>query len=86
VTAVGQIARVENHRGIRMPQFRHRARFTQEAIGHVGVGRKFRPDDLDCNRAFEIEVRGKVNRSHAAGPDFAFYSESASYKLGDIHI
>jgi len=23
-------------------------------------------------------VRGQVNRAHAAGPDFAFYSESAS--------
>jgi hypothetical protein len=31
-------------------------------------------------------MRGKVNRAHAAGPDFTFYSESASDKLGDIHI
>ena len=36
--------------------------------------------------AFESEVGGKVNSSHAAGPDFAFNPESASDELGAIHI
>jgi hypothetical protein len=69
-----------------MAQLRHRARFAQEAIGDVGVTGEFASDYFDGNRTFKIEVSGKVNRSHAAGPDFAFYSESASDKLGDIHI
>src|SRR6185503_4421701 len=86
VTSVRQVSGVENHRGVRMAQLRHRARFAQETIGHVGVSREFRSDDLDCDRAFEVQVGGKVNSAHAAGPDFAFYSESASDKLGDIHI
>jgi hypothetical protein len=68
-----------------MAQLRHRSRFAQKAIRDVGISRKFRPDDLDCNRAFETKMRGKINRAHAAGPDLAFYSESASDKLGDIH-
>ena len=86
VTTVRQVSGVEDHRRVRMAQLRHRARFAQETIGDVGITGKFAPDDLDGDRTFETEVRGKVNRSHAAGPDFAFYSESASDKLGDIHI
>jgi len=69
-----------------MAQLRHRSRFAEEAIGDVGVRRKLGPDDLDCDRAFQIEVRGKVNSAHAAGPDLPLYSEPASDKLGDIHI
>jgi hypothetical protein len=69
-----------------MAQLGHRARFAQESVGDVGITGKFASDDLDGYRTFETEMSGKVNRSHAAGPDFAFYSESASDKLGDIHL
>ena len=86
VTAVRQISGVEDHRGVRMAQLRHRSRFAQKSIGDVGIAGKLASDDLDRDRTFEIEVRGKVDSAHAAGPDFAFYSESASDKLGDIHI
>src|SRR4051794_29411776 len=81
VTSVRQVSGVENHRGVRMAQLRHRSRFAQETIGDIGVRRKLGPDDFDCDGAFKIEVRGKVNSAHAAGPDFALYSESASDKL-----
>jgi len=86
VTAIGQISRVENHCGVRMAEFGHRPRFAQEAIRDVGVSRELGPDDLDCDGAFEIQMGREVNSAHAAGPDWAFYSESASDKLGDIHI
>jgi hypothetical protein len=69
-----------------MAQLCHRARFAKKATGDVGVSSELGSDDLDCNRAFQIQVGGKVNGTHAAGPDFPFYSESASDKLGDIHI
>jgi hypothetical protein len=69
-----------------MAQLRHRARFAHEAVSDVGITGKLTSDDLDGDRTFEIEMRGKVNRSHASGPDFAFYSESAGDKLGDIHL
>ena len=36
--------------------------------------------------SYEAEMRGKVDSSHAAGPDLMFDSESASDKLGDIHF
>src|SRR5215213_2869873 len=86
VTAVRQISGVEDHRGVWMAQLRHRSRFAQKAIGDVSVSREFRSDDLDCDGAFEIQMGGKVNSAHAAGPNLAFYSESASDKLGDIHM
>ena len=69
-----------------MAQLGHRSRFAKETFGDVSVSRKLRFDDLDCDRSFEIQVGGKVNSTHAAGPEFAFYSEPASDKLGDIHI
>src|SRR6185437_274375 len=78
VTSVRQGSGVENHRGVRMTQLRHRARFAQETIGDVGVSREFGSDDFYGDGALEVQVRGQVNRAHAAGPYFAFYSESAS--------
>ena len=86
VTTVRQVPRVEDHRRVWMAQLGHRARFAQKSLGDIGITGEFASDDLDGNRTFEIEMRGKVNRSHAAGPDFALYSESASDKLGDIHF
>jgi hypothetical protein len=69
-----------------MAQLRHRPRFAQETIGDVCITGELATNDLDGDRTFETEMRGKVNGTHAAGPDFAFYSESASDKLGDIHF
>src|SRR6185369_993339 len=86
VTAVGQITRVKDHRGVRMVQLGHRSRFAQKTIGDVCITGKLAANDLYSNRTFEAEVRGEINRAHAAGPDFTFYSEPASDKLGDIHI
>src|SRR6202008_514032 len=86
VTPVRQISGVEDHRGVRMAQLGHRSRFAQESIGYVSVAGEFTSDDLDRNRAFEIEMRGKVNRTHATGSNLALYSESAGDKLGDIHL
>ena len=42
VAAIGQIARVEDHRGVRVAQLRHRARFAHEAFGHI-AGRRQTP-------------------------------------------
>jgi hypothetical protein len=69
-----------------MAQLGHRPRFAQKTIGDVCITGELAANDLDGNRTFETEVRGKVNGAHAAGPDFTLYSESASDKLGDIHI
>jgi hypothetical protein len=69
-----------------MAQLRHRSSFTQETIGNVCIARELATNDLDGDGSFETKVRGKVNSAHAAGPDFAFYSESAGDELGDIHI
>jgi hypothetical protein len=69
-----------------MAQLGHRSRFAQKTIGNVCIAGEFAANDLNGDRTFETEVRGKVNGTHAAGPDFTFYSESASDKLGDIHI
>src|SRR6185295_1249423 len=84
VSPVRQISGVEDHRGVRMAQLGHRSRFAQESIGDVGVAGEFTSDDLDRDRTLEIEMRGKVNRTHATRSDFALYSESAGDKLGDI--
>src|ERR1041384_149530 len=86
VSPVGQISGVEDHRGVRMAQLGHRSRFAKESIGDVSIAGEFTPDDLDRDRTFEIEVRGKVNSSHATGSNLALYSESAGDKLGDIHL
>src|SRR5689334_3905370 len=86
VAAVRKIARVEDHRRVRMTQLRHRARFAQEPVSDVGIAGKLAFDDLDCYRPFETKVRGKINRAHAAGADFTLDSEPAGDKLGDIHI
>jgi hypothetical protein len=86
MTPVRQVPSVEDHRGVRMAEFCHRSRFTQETIGNVCIAGALALDDFDCDGPFEIEVRGKVDSSHAAGSDFTFYPESASDKLGDIHI
>jgi hypothetical protein len=69
-----------------MAQLGHRSRFAKKTIGDVGIGRALTLDDLYCDRTFETEVRGKIDRAHTAGPEFAFYSEPASDKLGDIHM
>src|SRR5215213_6860115 len=37
VTAVRQVSRVEDHRGVRMAQLGHSSRFAKEAIRDVGV-------------------------------------------------
>jgi hypothetical protein len=66
-------------------QLRHGACFAQETIRDVSIVCKFAPDDLDCYGPIESEVSGKVNRTHAAGPDFSFNPESSSDELGDIH-
>src|SRR5689334_4932725 len=86
VSPIGQISSVEDHRGVRMAQLGHRSRFAQKSIGNVGVAGEFTPDDLDRDRTLEIEMRGKVNSSHATCSNLALYSESAGDKLGDIHI
>ena len=67
-------------------QFRHRARFAQEAIGNVGVTGKLAFDDLDRDGTFETEMRGEIDSAHATGPDLTFNPEPAGDKLGDIHI
>ena len=77
---------VEDHRGVRVPKLCHRSCFAQKTIGDVGIAGTLALDDFDCDGPFEIEMRGKVDSSHAAGPDFTFYPESASDKSGDIHI
>jgi hypothetical protein len=69
-----------------MAELCHRSRFTQKTIGDVGIACALALDDFDCDWPFQTEVRGKVDSSHAAGPEFTFYPESASDKLGDIHI
>jgi hypothetical protein len=69
-----------------MAQLGHRSRFAQKPIGDVCISGELASNDLDGDRTFETEMRGKVNGTHAAGSDFTFYSESASDKLGDIHI
>jgi hypothetical protein len=69
-----------------MVQLGHRSRFAQKTIGYVCITGELAANDLDGDGTFETEVRGQVNRAHAAGSDFTFYSESASDKLGDIHI
>jgi hypothetical protein len=69
-----------------MSQLRHRSRFAQKTIGNVRITSELASNDLYGNRTLETEVRRKVNGTHAAGPDFTFYPESASDKLGDIHI
>src|ERR1044072_9992414 len=84
--AVRKVSGVENHRGVQMAQLGHRPGFAQEPIGNVSIAGKFTPDDLDRDRTLEIEVRGKVDRTHAPGSDFALYSESPGDKLGDIHM
>src|SRR5215213_3769895 len=86
VTAVRQVAGVEDHRCVPMTQLGHRSRFAEKTIVDVGIGRALALDDLYCDGAFELEVRGKIDCAHPAGPDFAFYSEPASDKLGDIHM
>src|ERR1051325_7290097 len=73
VTTVRQISSVEDHRGIRMAKLGHRSRFAKKTIDDVSIGRAFPLDDLYCDWSFESEVRGKVDHSHAAGPEFAFY-------------
>src|SRR5215213_678841 len=85
VTTVRQVSRVEDHRRVCMAQLGHRSGFAEKTIGDVGITGALTLDDLYCDGTFEIEVRGKVNRAHAAGPEFAFYSEPASDELGDIH-
>jgi hypothetical protein len=69
-----------------MMQLRHRPRFAQKTIRNVSVARELSLDDLYCDRPVQSEVGGEVNSSHAAGPDFSFYPESASDELGDIHM
>jgi hypothetical protein len=86
VTAVRQGSGVEDHRGVRMAQLRHRSRCAKKTIRNIGVSGKLRFDDLHCDRTLEIQVGGKVNSAHAAFADFAFYPESAGDKLGDIHF
>src|ERR1700741_48201 len=76
VSPVRQISGVEDHRGVRMAQLGHRSRFAQESFGNVGVAREFTSDDLDRDRTLQIEMRGKVDCTHATGSDLAFYSES----------
>jgi hypothetical protein len=69
-----------------MAQLGHRSRFTQKSIGNVGVAGEFTSDYFDRDRTLKIEMGGKVDSAHAPGSDFAFYSESAGDKLGDIHM
>jgi hypothetical protein len=69
-----------------MAQLGHRPRFAQKTIGDVCITGELASNDLDSDRTFETEMGGKVNGTHAAGPDFTFYSEPASDKLGDIHF
>src|SRR5829696_4645367 len=82
MTTIGQISSVEDHRGVGVAKFRHRPRLAKKAVSDVRITRKFAFDDLYCDWPFESEMGGKVNSAHAAGPDFTFYSESASDKLG----
>jgi hypothetical protein len=69
-----------------MSQLRHRSRFAQKTIGDVRIASELASNDLYGNRTLETQVRSKVNRAHAAGPDFTFYPEPARDKLGDIHF
>jgi hypothetical protein len=68
-----------------MAQLGHRSRFAEKTFRNVGIGGELTSDDFDGDWSLESEVSGKVDSSHAARPDFAFYSESTSDKLGDIH-
>jgi hypothetical protein len=69
-----------------MAQLGHRARFAQKPVCDVSIANELTSDDLDRYWSIETKVGGKVNSTHAAGPDFAFDPEPASDKLGDIHI
>jgi hypothetical protein len=86
MTPIWQIAGVEDHRGVRMAQLRHGARFEQKPVCNVSVAGKLTADDFHCYRAFEAEVRGKVDSAHAARADLPFNSEPAGDNLGDIHF
>src|SRR5215211_7424301 len=85
MTAIGQVAGVEDRRRMRMAQLGHRSRFAEKTVGNISIGRELTSDNFDGDWSLESEMGGKVDSSHAAGPDFAFYSESTSDKLGDIH-
>src|SRR5688572_31300865 len=86
VTSIRQIARVEDHRRMRMMELCHGPRFAQKSIGNVGIAGELASDDLYCYRSFQTQVRGEIDSAHATGSDLAFDPEPAGNKLGDIHI
>src|SRR5687768_9109869 len=86
VTPIRQIARVEDHGGVRMMELCHRPRFAQKSIGNVGIAGELALDDLYCYRSFQAEVGGEIDSAHATGSDLTFDPEPAGDKLGDIHI
>ena len=47
VATIWQDARVEDHRGVRVTKFRHRACLAHEAVGNIRVGSVFGFDDFD---------------------------------------
>src|SRR5689334_4338098 len=71
VAPVGQITGVEDHRCVLMTQLGHRPCFAQKSICDVGIADELALDDLDRYWPFETQMRGKVDSTHATGPDFA---------------
>src|SRR6266536_644839 len=55
VTSIWQIASVEDHGRMRMPQLRHRSRLAQETISNVAVAGKLRLDDFHRDRTLESQ-------------------------------
>jgi len=86
MATIGQTARVEDHRRMRVAKLGHRSCFAKEPIGDVAIRSEFAFDDLYSNRSFEPEVRGEVDSAHATRADFTFNPESTGYELRDIHI
>jgi hypothetical protein len=86
VTSVRQVARIEDHRGVRMMELGHGPRFAQKSIGNVSIAGELAFDDLYCYRSFQTQVCGEIDSAHATGSDLTFDPEPAGDKLGDIHI
>jgi hypothetical protein len=62
------------------------SRFSQESFGDIAVTCKFALDNFYGDGAFQSQVGGKINRTHAPDTDFTFDSESTGNNLGDVHM
>src|SRR4030095_4854183 len=74
MSTIGKAARVEDHCRVRMAQFRHRSRFSQETFGEIAVSGELPSNDLYGDGSFESEVSGKIDSAHPTASDFTFDS------------